>query len=88
MKVGMLWYDDSEKSLQKIVQEAVKHYFAKYSRQPTMCHIHPKDAGNHFVDPENKSVELPEIVTNGTTIRQDNTVLRHHYWIGFKMSAT
>lgn len=39
--VGILWFDDSSRSLKDKVEPAVRRYTEKFGRPPTVCYVHP-----------------------------------------------
>jgi hypothetical protein len=42
MKQGLLWYDnDSKKSLEAKLADAVSRYKEKYGAEPSVCYVHP-----------------------------------------------
>jgi len=72
MEIGMLWFDDSQLDLDKKISRAVAFYGEKYGRSPTLCLIHPVtlDGGKEIVA--------------GVQIRQANSVMPDHFWIGIE----
>lgn len=39
--VGILWFDDSSRSLRDKVEAAVRRYVEKFGRLPNVCYVHP-----------------------------------------------
>ncbi len=70
MDIGMLWYDDSSRSLKEKVQRAVEFYTQKYGRTPTLCLINPASLNGG----ERESTPVP--------IRAARSVMPNHLWIG------
>ncbi len=70
MKIGMLWFDDSARSLKVRVQEAVEYYIEKYGQAPTLC----------FVNPSMLSDEVKP--SNGVELLESRTVIPGHFWLG------
>ena len=71
MRVGMLWFDDSKnRDLAAKVDQAARHYEAKYGTRPTLCYVHP----SMLLDAPASPVEIE--------IKSSNTVLPNHLWIG------
>ncbi len=75
MDIGMLWYDDSSRSLKEKVQRAVEFYTQKYGRSPTLCLVNP--AGLNGGERENTAVP----------IRAARSVMPNHLWIGVDEEA-
>jgi len=71
MRVGMLWFDDSqEREVSAKVERAAQHYHKKYGLRPTVCFVHPSVLlGAH--EP-----------IDGIRLRASNSVLPHHFWLG------
>ena len=71
MKVGLLWFDDSDRDLHKKVLGAIGCYKKKCGISPNVCYVHPSalvDNGNVQVD--------------GVRVEGKSTVLREHFWVG------
>lgn len=75
MDIGMLWFDDSSRSLKEKVQRAVDFYTQKYGRVPTLCLVNP--AGLNGA--EREATPVP--------IRGARSVMPHHLWIGVDEQA-
>ncbi|OGO15415.1 MAG: hypothetical protein A2Z14_05050 [Chloroflexi bacterium RBG_16_48_8] len=70
MRTGMLWFDNSPRSLKDKVDNASAYYQEKYGQVPTLCFVNPTTlAGN-----EDRS--------NGIEVREARTVRPDHFWIG------
>jgi hypothetical protein len=70
MKTGMLWFDDSARSLKIRVKEAVEYYIEKYGQAPTLC----------FVNPSMLSDKVK--ASNGVELVESRTVIPGHFWLG------
>ncbi len=67
MKTGMLWFDNSGKTLEIKVREAATYYHRKYGIKPNLAYA-PAGTQPTTVD--------------GIRVVNDKTVLPHHLWIG------
>lgn len=72
MKTGMLWFDDSTRSLKVKVGEAATFYKEKYGKAPTHC----------FVNPGMLSDKAPP--SNGVEVKETKSVMPHHFWLGIE----
>ena len=70
MRTGMLWFDNSPRSLKDKVEDASTFYREKYGQVPTMCFVNPAMLSNG----EGRS--------NGIEVREARTVMPDHFWIG------
>jgi hypothetical protein len=70
MKVGMLWYDNSNVTLAQKIEQAAKYYFGKYGARPQTV----------FVNPTMISGEPP--VIDGLAIKTNRSVMVNHFWVG------
>ena len=69
MHTGMLWFDDSQTTLNMKIQKATEYYHKKYGRIPDLCLVHPNML---------KDTKLEE---DGITVRPYRPVLPGHIWI-------
>jgi hypothetical protein len=76
MKTGMLWFDDSARSLKIRVQEAADYYSEKYGQPPTLC----------FVNPSMLSDKIK--ASNGVVVMESRIVMPGHFWIGVGKAKT
>lgn len=67
MNIGMLWFDNSNKSVADKICNARTYYLKKYGRTPNVVYIHP-------------SAEIPTIP--GLTIGHSPSVKPNHFWLG------
>ena len=85
MNVGMLWFDNDNKSdLPAKVNRAANYYHGKYGVHPNLCFVHPSMANYIKPDkPEPKSIKSGDI-----EVRLTKSVLPHHFWIGVHKQET
>jgi len=70
MKIGMLWFDGSSRSIKEKVEDAAAYYCEKYGQVPTICFVNPAT----LTGKEGRS--------NGVEVREALTVMPDHFWIG------
>jgi hypothetical protein len=75
MHTGMLWFDNSNKTVTEKIQGAVDYYVKKYGRKPDLCLVHPS-----MIDAPNGS----SFSSDGLTVRPFRPVLPGHIWIGIE----
>jgi hypothetical protein len=75
MRVGMLWFDDSSRTMPEKVQRAATFYRDKFGRNPNLCLVNPE------------SCDIKEGVIAGVELRQARMVLPEHLWIGVDEEA-
>ena len=73
METGMLWYDDSKRSLKEKITVAVDHYSEKYGEKPTLCFVHPS------------MLERDTLQGNGIELREARNVMPSHFWLGIDL---
>jgi hypothetical protein len=71
MDIGMLWFDDSPRTMDEKIERAVAFYAEKYGRSPTLCMVHPS------------TTETGGSVA-GVQIRAARSVLPHHFLVGIE----
>ena len=72
MKSGLLWYDNSSKSITAKIEDAVRRYKEKFGTMPDTCFVNPRD-----LDAEEKPhVEIKLDVAGKATI------MPNHIWLG------
>lgn len=76
MDTGMLWFDDSDRSVEDKVKRAAAYYIEKYERQPNLCVVHPS-----MVE-EKDGIEVGQIA-----VKPASAIMPHHYWIGVHQAA-
>ena len=77
MHTGMLWFDNSQTTLNIKIQKAVEYYHKKYGRTPDLCLVHPS-----MLEAQEKNQRTVEI--NKLTVRPYRPVLPGHIWIGIE----
>jgi len=77
LPTALLWFDDSDKSLEEKVKQAAARYRYKHGKPPTLCFVHPDALGD--------SGEARQV--GGVEVRAGRAVLRDHFWIGREASA-
>jgi len=70
MEIGMLWFDDSARTLPEKIQRAAAYYAEKYGRPPTLCLVNPTGLNGS------------EGNLGGMQVRGARSVMPHHLWIG------
>jgi hypothetical protein len=76
MRTGMLWFDNSPRSLKEKVADASSFYKEKYGQPPTLCYVNPA------------SLQGTEVRSNGVEVRETRTVMPDHFWIGVDLKAS
>jgi hypothetical protein len=76
MKTGMLWFDNSPRSIKEKVQAAADYYLEKYGQAPTLCFVNPSTLAGK-TDP-----------SNGVEVREATTVMPDHFWIGVDQKSS
>lgn len=72
MKSGLLWYDNSSKSITAKIEAAAKRYQEKFGIKPDTCFVNPRD-----MEPQNK--EKPSFKIH---ITAKSTIMPNHIWLG------
>lgn len=67
MKIGMLWFDNSDSPLSTKIEGAVSFYEKKYGRKPTLAVVHP-------VTQIDEKCSL--------TVETSRSIMPNHIWIG------
>lgn len=79
MNVGMLWFDNDNKSdLLVKVTRAATYYNEKYGKRPNLCFIHPSAAEKK----QEPDTDLESFRVGEIEVRLTKTVLPNHFWIG------
>ena len=73
MHIGMLWFDNSQLSLNAKVRKAMDYYHKKYGRKPELCLVHPNMIAGDAV----KEIDF-------ITVRPYRPVAAGHLWIGIE----
>ena len=76
MNIGMLWFDNDNKSdLQTKIHKAATYYHSKYGKAPNLCLVHPRTLGDATWNEK------------GIEIRTTRSVLPNHFWLGVNSSV-
>ena len=71
MKMGMLWFDDTQdQTLSAKIERAATYYREKYGDSPNVCYVHPS-----FLARENSSKQVIKVLGA-------RDILPHHFWLG------
>lgn len=82
MDVGMLWFDNDQKSnLQERVQRAADYYARKYGKKPNLCFVHPSMLPQSAEFPSNGN-SADRLKAGAVELRSSNSLLPNHFWIG------
>jgi len=73
MQTGMLWFDDSAKTLTEKVTQAAAYYQRKYHQRPNLCLVHPSAL---------KGNPTPKIDDIEIAMGVNGSVLPDHFWLG------
>ncbi len=85
MEIGMLWFDNDQKtSIPSKVERAAQYYRKKYGKNPNLCYIHPKmDNGKKTKKNGSKKIPGQDALKIGKVlILKNEKVLPDHFWIG------
>ncbi len=76
MNIGMLWFDNDNKTdLAGKIKRAMDYYQNKYGQTPNLCFVHPSMLPN---------TPSPE---TGVELRTTRSVLPNHFWLGVNSGA-
>ncbi|MBK9007095.1 MAG: hypothetical protein IPM31_08865 [Anaerolineae bacterium] len=78
MHTGMLWFDDTQSTLDTKIKKATEYYKKKYGRMPDLCLVHPNMMRDSAVESEKPALRDSE----GITVRAYRPVLPGHIWVG------
>jgi len=82
MDIGMLWFDNDKQSDLKVkVTRAVTYYQKKYGQKPNLCFVNPcmiRISGNGGSTETNGGT----LQTGGVEIRESQSMLPNHFWLG------
>ncbi|MCX7976266.1 MAG: hypothetical protein N2646_04250 [Bellilinea sp.] len=71
MNIGMLWFDNDQKTdLIAKIKRAADYYEKKYGVRPDVCFVHPS------------MVNEDTIQRNGIVIKTNRRILPNHFWLG------
>jgi hypothetical protein len=75
MKVGWMWYDDSDKDLGEKVDQAAQAFHAKFRCWPNACYVNPQALeGDGFIQGKVKIITVPYILPD-------------HFWLGIEKAT-
>lgn len=73
LRVGLLWYDNTDKSLAEKIGQALAYFQAKYNATPTLAQVNQK--------------ALSQAVTLwGVEVTPSRSILPGHIWIGRELT--
>ena len=70
MREGLLWFDDTVRSLTDKIARAAERYQLKYGHTPNVCYVHPT------------MVNTQETQLGALRVLPTRTVLPNHFWLG------
>ncbi len=87
MDIGMLWFDNDQKtSIPTKVERAALYYQKKYGIIPDLCYVHPKMVNGEkgtkkesLIAPDQDQLKIGKIL-----VLINEMVLPDHFWIGLK----
>jgi len=83
MDIGMLWFDNDQKtSIPNKVERAARYYQKKYGVNPDICYVHPKMVKGE--GDSKKEVKKDQIKMGNILLLINEMVLPDHFWIGIK----
>ena len=85
MDIGMLWFDNDQKtSVPSKVEKAARYYQEKYGKNPNLCYVHPKMVNGEKTGkngakktPKQDSLKIGKIL-----VLKNEKILPDHFWIG------
>jgi len=92
MEIGMLWFDNDNKSdYEAKIERAVTYYRNKYGKVPNLCFVHPcmiPTNGSQAAGGASQQAETLSLNSQGVEIRTSKTMLPNHFWIGINRQET
>lgn len=71
MNIGMLWFDNDQKTdLSSKIKRAADYYEKKYGVRPDICFVHPSMINEEMM------------LWNRIVIKPNRRILPHHFWLG------
>jgi hypothetical protein len=77
MHTGMLWFDNSNATLEDKIKKAVEYYAKKYAKTPDLCLVNPVTMKNDM------RIEATFMVGD-VKVRPYRPVLPGHIWVGIE----
>ena len=65
MHTGMLWFDDTQTTLDNKIKKAAEYYQKKYGRTPDLCLVHPSMMSDSVEESEKITVRAYRPVLPG-----------------------
>jgi hypothetical protein len=87
MDIGMLWFDNDQKtSIPSKVARAADYYQKKYGKNPDICYVHPKTVVNQQGKADGSArADLQDQLRIGQVLVLINEkILPDHFWIGIR----
>ena len=92
MQSGLLWYDNSNKTLAEKIIQAANRYERKFGVPPDTCFVNPNDAPSIAADEMGAGICLnPQsdaALQFRVRIKVKTTILPNHLWLGVSKPAT
>ena len=85
MEIGMLWFDNDQKtSIPSKIERAARYYQKKYGKNPNLCYIHPKmvNGKKNKKNGSNKTPGQDALKIGKVLVLKNEKVLPDHLWIG------
>lgn len=82
MRSGLLWYDNSAKSLTEKIQGAAKRYNQKFGVMPDTCFVNPSDVNENTPASMNALSGAAGAVEAQIAIGTKATIMPNHLWLG------
>jgi len=82
MNIGMLWFDNSERSFEDKLKRAIKYYEDKYATRPTMCYVHIDDFPGEIDAIFVEEVEIDGVTVSPIDEELGTTIPQKYMWIG------
>jgi len=78
MDVGLLWFDDSGRSVEEKLKEASEAYRAKFGEEPNTAFMHTSDYARLAQELGKKRPKKAA----GLKVKACINILPHHFWVG------
>lgn len=74
LKLGMLWYNNTKKTLLDGIPDAIRYYSDKYGKHPDICEIHPNNS------------DFPDVLvysdTNSIKLVKNKVIMPNYCFLG------
>jgi hypothetical protein len=87
MDIGMLWFDNDQKtSIPNKVERAAQYYQKKYGVNPDICYVHPKmvNGEDETKNSSKMAARKDQYKIGKILVLINEMVLPDHFWIGIK----